>query len=67
MTLHIQQEMKKTFNLEEVWIPEDEDLEEEYRHLPRNNIFMSSDFTQPTTDDKKALILIQGTGAVRAG
>lgn len=59
--------MKTTYGLREVWIPEDEDLEDDYRHLPRNNIFMSPDFQEDFKEDKSALILIQGTGAVRAG
>jgi hypothetical protein len=40
--------MANKYGLKEVWIPEDKDLEEEYRHLPRCNIFMSDDFYQPT-------------------
>jgi hypothetical protein len=59
--------MQARYSLNEVWIPEDEDLEEEYRHLPRNNIYMSDDFRSEKVVDKNALILIQGTGAVRAG
>ena len=61
--------MKTVYGLEEVWIPEDSDLEEEYRHLPRCNIFMSPDFRDTYQGDvrDKALVLIQGTGAVRAG
>jgi len=51
--------MKTTYGLKEVWIPEDEDLEEEYRRLPRNNIFMSPDFLDLDKDlEKDALILI---------
>lgn len=67
---YIQEEMRTTYGLKEVWFPENADLEEDYHHLPRCNIFMSSDFTEPiegTTDQKNALVLIQGTGAVRAG
>jgi hypothetical protein len=59
--------MQARYGLKEVWIPEDEDLEEEDRHLPRNNIYMSEDFRSEKVVDKNALILIQGTGAVRAG
>ena len=44
MIKHIQDRMVNEFGLKEVWIPEDKDLEKEYHHLPRNNIFMSSDF-----------------------
>lgn len=36
--------MKNTYGLDEVWIPEDKDLEEDYRNLPKSNIFMSPDF-----------------------
>ena len=50
--------MKNTYGLKEVWIPEDEDLEEDYRHLPKCNIFMSEDFTKDFQDEKNALILI---------
>ena len=66
---YIQSQMKEEYGLKEVWIPEDRDLEEEYRHLPRSNIFMSPDFNPDHTGEKNesALILIQGTGAVRAG
>ena len=52
--------MVKKHSLQELWIPEDKDLEEEYQHLPRCNIFMSNEFTQgyqgPISD--KALVLI---------
>jgi hypothetical protein len=67
---NIQERMVKEYGLKEVLIPEDKHLEEEYRHLPRNNIFMSPDFHSPPNDDqaqKDAMVLIQGTGAVRAG
>lgn len=55
--------MKTTYGLDEVWVPEDEDLEEEYHHLPRSNIYMSKDFRKNFDQnqipaDKKALILI---------
>ena len=62
--------MKETYKLKEILIPEDKHLEEEYRHLPKNNIFMSEEFYTPDVEknkDKRALVLIQGTGAVRAG
>jgi len=41
---YVQEQMVSEFGLEEVWIPENKDLEEEYHHLPRSNIFMSPDF-----------------------
>jgi hypothetical protein len=62
--------MVDDYGLKEVLIPEDKDLEEEYRHLPKCNIFMSPEFYEPSENqnaDKKAFVLIQGTGAVRAG
>ena len=62
--------MKETYKLKEILIPEDKHLEEEYRQLPKNNIFMSEEFYTPDIEknkDKRALVLIQGTGAVRAG
>eukprot|EP00347_Sterkiella_histriomuscorum_P023677 403333772 len=70
LTEHVQQEFQTTYGLQEVWIPEDKDLEEDYHHLPRSNIYMSPEFrdgSQEDSEDRKALILIQGTGAVRAG
>lgn len=36
--------MVEDYGLKELNIPEDKDLEEEYHHLPRCNIFMSPDF-----------------------
>jgi len=61
--------MKERYGLNELWIPEDRHLEEEYRHLPRCNIFMTDDFLPGSAEGirKKAFVLIQGTGAVRAG
>lgn len=56
-------------------IPEDDHLREDnledYISNPKSNIYMSQDFKDPQlladNNDKGALILIQGTGAVRAG
>ena len=61
--------MVKTYNLEELWIPEDRYLDEEYHNTPKCNIFMSPDFSEEYTGQRNenALVLIQGTGAVRAG
>ena len=62
--------MTEVYGLKEVWVPEDRHLEEEYRHLPRSNIYMSPDFLpdfEGAEKKEKALVLIQGTGAVRAG
>ncbi len=52
--------MVHEYGLKEVWIPDDKRLEEEYRHLPRNNIYMSPDFLPDFEGEKKeaALILI---------
>lgn len=56
-------------SLKEIFTPEDRHLDEEYWHLPRSNIYMSDDFLPDYIGqgNEKALILIQGTGAVRAG
>ena len=45
------------------------DNEDEVKDFPRSNIYMSPDFLSDYQGDKseKALVLIQGTGAVRAG
>lgn len=56
--------------LQEVWIPEDLHLDTKFHSLPKCNIFMSLDFKNPKPEQnrgKKALVLIQGAGAVRAG
>jgi hypothetical protein len=52
--------MINTYGLNEVWVPEDKDLDEEYRHLPRCNIFMTPDFRDDTKEpqNEKALVLI---------
>ena len=52
--------MVDKYGLKEVWIPEDKDLEEEYRHLPRCNIFMSDEFYNhnEANAEKRALVLI---------
>ena len=62
--------MISTYGLKEHWIPENKDLEdEEWHQLPKSNIYLSPDFLPNYEGEKrdKALILIQGTGAVRAG
>ncbi len=67
---YVQRQMVEQYGLKEIWIPEDKDLEEDYRHLPRSNIYMSPDFLpsyEGSDKKERALILIQGTGAVRAG
>jgi hypothetical protein len=52
--------MVAEYGLKEVWVPENEDLEEEYWHLPRSNIYMSPEFTKGFQGEKleSALILI---------
>lgn len=62
---YCQKQMKDYYKLQEVFIkakPEDEDTE--------CNIFMSKEFKEPNKEEnskKIAVVLIQGTGAVRAG
>lgn len=64
--------MVEEYKLREVWIPSDQEIEEE-GHDPKgfgkSNIYLSEDFLNDATeqDNEKALILIQGTGQVRAG
>ena len=61
-------QMVETYNLAEVWIPENCDIDEELHSKPKCNIFMSREFIDPTlARRRRALVLIQGTGAVRAG
>ena len=62
--------MRARFNLKEVLIPENKHIPERFHNHPKNNIFMSEKFLNPDpaiNKDKRALVLIQGTGAVRAG
>ena len=47
--------MREIYGLKEVWIG---------GSGPKNNIYVSEDFT---TNSEKCLVLLQGTGAVRAG
>ena len=56
--------MRITYDLDEVMLPLDEDLDERTLGGPKCNIFVSKDWT---TNNKRAMVLIQGTGAVRAG
>lgn len=56
------------YGLKEIWIPENRYLEKNDHYQPKCNIFMSPDFISNSDDpEKNALVLIQGTGAVRAG
>jgi len=55
----IQQIMKTDFKMQEIWLPETADA-----LAPKVNVFVSDDFL---TNTERCLILIQGTGSVRAG
>eukprot|EP01090_Pellita_catalonica_P007577 TRINITY_DN18168_c0_g1_i1.p1 TRINITY_DN18168_c0_g1~~TRINITY_DN18168_c0_g1_i1.p1 ORF type:complete len:450 (-),score=98.85 TRINITY_DN18168_c0_g1_i1:80-1429(-) len=57
--LHIQHLMKTEFDLEEIWLPVGSTEKD-----PRVNIFLSKD---ALTNPDRLLLLIQGSGAVRAG
>ena len=63
--------MKHQFGMKEIWIPDDADMDEDEKKYAKANIFMSPDFLNNEDEsmqrNEKALILIQGTGAVRAG
>ena len=65
--------MKERYGLKEVMIPEQQDLKADDDPSPKNNIFMTKDLYRPDAKQKQlnakrtALVLIQGTGAVRAG
>lgn len=59
VTGYIQQVMKTRFNMQEVWVGDDSKP-----NAPKVNIFLSDDFY---TNAGRCLVLIQGTGAVRAG
>ena len=71
VTEFVQEKMVETYNLQEIWIPENEHVDAKYHEMPKCNIFMSREFKQPNVEEnkarRKALVLIQGTGAVRAG
>ena len=64
-------QMVENYGLKEVWIPENRHVPEQFHDKAKNNIFMSQEFAQcddPSQNNgKRALVLIQGTGAVRAG
>ena len=74
---YIQAEMVNTYGLKKVLIPDNKTLmeamytenEDDVKNYPRSDIYMSPDFLPDHQGDKneKALVLIQGTGAVRAG
>ena len=57
--------------MNEVWIPEKKHVDEKFHKMPKCNIFMSAQFRRPNVEanksTKRACVLIQGSGAVRAG
>ena len=63
--------MVEMYGLKEVQLPEDRHVESQYHSMPKCNIFMSEEFRVPNVQDnqakRRALVLIQGSGAVRAG
>ena len=62
--------MQEKFGLQEIWVPEKAKFDiDKNTYLPQANIFMSKEFYTPddSNKDKIALVLIQGTGQVRAG
>jgi hypothetical protein len=61
--------MVKRYGLQEVLIPDDEELGPADSKTAKCNIFMTPDFVDPLIGkrSKNALVLIQGTGEVRAG
>ena len=66
----IQSEMRTKYSLQEIMVPEDKHIDEEYQKMPKCNIFMSREFYEPNPEQNRgrcALVLIQGAGAVRAG
>ena len=57
--------MKEEYKLEEVWVPENVQIDKKYHNMPKCNIFMSPEFHKPNTvynKGRRALVLIQGTG-----
>ena len=67
---YIQREMSDMYGLKEIWVPEDEHIDESLYSLPKCNVFMSPQIHKPATDmnkGRKALVLIQGSGGIRAG
>jgi hypothetical protein len=57
---YVQNEMKQTYCLQEVRIPEDKYLDPDYHHLPRCPIFMSTEFLNDPQQNagRRALVLI---------
>ena len=61
--------MVKKYGLKEVLIPDDDELGPADSKTAKSNIFMTPDFIDPMIGKRSnnALVLIQGTGEVRAG
>ena len=63
--------MVDAYGLSEVWVPENRHVSAQFHDKPKANIFMSPEFLDENRAEenrgKRALVLIQGTGAVRAG
>jgi len=59
---YVQQKMVETYHLNEVWMPENEHVEEKYHNMPKCNIFMSPEFRRPNVEQnrqkRRALVLI---------
>lgn len=47
---YCQKHMVETYHLNEVWIPENEHVEEQYHNKPKCNIFMSPEFRRPNVE-----------------
>ena len=47
---NVQQQMVETYDLQEIMIPENKHIDEEYHVLPKNNIFMSKEFYNPNVE-----------------
>ena len=57
----VQKKLVESYNLQEVWFPEDRHLEKKYHKFPKCNIFMSREFKNPNKQQNKgrrALVLI---------
>ena len=59
--------MEQGYDLKMIMIPEDKYLQEDERKDAKCPIFVSPEFINGKGDKKTAMVLIQGTGAVRAG
>ena len=67
---YVQKTMKEQYGLKEVWIPEDKHICDTEQKGGKCNIFMSKEFLNDEPErnqGRRALVLIQGGGGVRAG